>query len=93
MIAKLRKSEYQENEKWLKKHPDLSLGCYARITSDDEISLRIVRISDVVSNTGRYIPGWSEIPYPNFLQSKITIPRFCMDNTDGDIDLPLEWVD
>ena len=91
MIAKISKREYQNNKKWLKKHPELSVSCYIRQNRDGELSVRLERIGDITTNSGRYIPGWSEIPYPDFLQSTITIPKHCIDEHEHN--LILEWIE
>ncbi len=90
MIAKISKETYKDNEKWLKNHPELSVGCYVRENRDGEISLRLERISDITSNTGRYIPGWEEIPYPEFMQESIQIPAFITRDMQKH-EIMLEW--
>ena len=91
MIAKISTATYQNNKKWLKKHPELSVGCYVHQDKDGEISIRLERISDITTNTGRIIPGWVEVPYPDFLQSTIIIPKHCIDEHEHH--LFLEWIE
>jgi len=90
MIAKISKSAYQENKLWLKKHPELSLSCYIHQDKDGEISIRLERISDITTNTGRYIPGWSEIPYPEFMQESLHVPKCILDDMQ-EHEIKLEW--
>jgi hypothetical protein len=88
--VRISKESYQENKLWIRKHPELSLGCYIRRDRAGDLHIRLERISDTTSNTARYIPGWQEVPYPDFLAGSLFVPRHVLDENTHSI--PLEWV-